>query len=82
MFVGLGVLFDRDAVRVDHGGGADDEINAVSDQLVLDDLLLGFDDMIATLREILERDVLFDPVAGAIEIALAEPGQKHHRFAE
>ncbi len=69
-------------MRIDQGRRADDEIHAISHQLVLDDFLLGFDHVIATLGEVLEGDVFFDPIAGAVEIALAKTGQEHHRFAQ
>ncbi len=74
MLVGFRFLLDRDSVWIDEGCHADNEIHGIANQLVLNDLLLGLDDMVATAREILEGDVLFNAVAGAIETALAHTG--------
>ena len=69
-------------MRIDQGCRADDEVDAIANQLVLDDFLLGLDDMIATLGEVFEGNIFFDPIAGAVEIALAKAGKEHHRFAQ
>ena len=82
MLISFRFLFDRDAVRIDQGCRADDEVDAVSYQLVLNYFLFCFDDMIAALGEILEGNIFFDPIAGAVEIALTETGKEHHRFAQ
>jgi hypothetical protein len=82
VFVGFVILPDGDAVRLNDGRCADDEIDAVSNQLVLDDFLLGLNHVVATLGEIFEGNVFLDAVTGAIEIALAEAGQEQHRFAQ
>ncbi len=69
-------------MRIEEGCGADDKIHRVADQLVLNHFLLGFDDMVATLGEVLESDIFFDPVAGAVKVALSESGKEQHRFAQ
>ena len=40
------------------------------------------DNVIDPLQQVVDSDVLFDPVGRAVDAALAESGQVHHRLAE
>src|SRR5215510_11866043 len=76
MFVGFRVLFDGEPVRVEKRCSSDDKIDMVANQLILDNLLLGLDHVIAAHGEIFEGNVFFDPVASSVEVALPEARQE------
>src|SRR5262245_18045110 len=76
MFVGFRFLFYGEPVRVEKRCSPDDEIDMVANQLILDDFLLGLDHVIAAHGEIFEGDVLFEPVASPVELALPEARQE------
>ncbi len=69
-------------VRIDEAGFPVDHIDAIARHLVLDDLNFVRDDVVGAKGEIFDRDRLFQAISGSVQIALAEPREIEHRFAE
>ena len=59
-----------------------DEVDAVADQLVADDLDLAADDVLGAAEQVGDGDVVLDPVVLAVELALVHAGQVEHGLAQ
>src|SRR6478609_7482280 len=67
---------------IDETGRAADHVDAVAGHLILDDGDLVRDHVVGAEGEVLDRDVGFHTIAGAVEIALSEAGQVEDGLAQ
>lgn len=67
---------------IDKTGLTLDHVDTIAGHLILDDLDFARDHMVGAEGEILDGDVGFHPVAGAVQIALSEAGQIQDGFAQ
>ena len=61
---------------------ADEQLDAVAHQLGAHDLDLLADHVLGAGQQVGRGDLLLDPVAGAVQLALAHPGQVDDRLAQ
>ena len=80
--LGVGTGDVEDVGVGSEGGVAVDELDAVALELVFDDGVLAFDDLVDAEHEVLDIDAGFEAVAAAVKAALAEAAQVEHGFAE
>ena len=73
---------DGDRVRVGEARSADDERHAIAPQLVADDLPLALDDLPHPDRDVVDRDVVLQPVVLPVDRALVEAGEVEDRLAD
>src|SRR6476646_11568142 len=67
---------------IDETGLAVDHVDAVAGHLILDEGDLVRDHVVGAEGEVLDRDVGFHTIAGAVEIALSEAGQVEDGLAQ
>jgi hypothetical protein len=72
----------EDVGVVSEGGVAVDQLDAVALELVFDDGVLAFDDLVDAEHEVLDIDAGFEAVSAAVKASLAEAAQVEHGFAE
>lgn len=72
---------DVERVRIDEGGGAEHQGDAVAFHLAADDFHLGAHDMVGAVEEVGHVDVVLDGIAGAVDGAFAQSGEMKDRFA-
>ena len=77
-----GLVIDTDGVRVEKTAVPGVEVDPVTHQLTAHHVLFLGDDVRGAGEQIRRRDLLLDPVAGAVQFALAHAGQVDHRFAQ
>jgi hypothetical protein len=75
-------LVDHDGVRVDEAGQPRDHLHPVAVQLCAHHLGLPPDDVLRAGHEVADGDLVLDPVALPVELALAHAGQVEHRLAQ
>ena len=73
---------DDDGVLVLEAGGAAEDVDVVAQQLVADHLDLPADHVRGAGQQVGDGDLGLDPVAGAVHVALGEPGQVEHGLAQ
>ena len=73
---------DLDGVLVDEPGGAAEQVDPVALQLRADHLLLAADDEVGAREQVLDGDVLLDPVALAVEPAHRVAGEVEDGLAQ
>ena len=80
--VAAGLAAHDHGVLVLEPGGAAEDVDVVAQQLVADHLDLPADHVRGPGQQVGDGDLGLDPVAGAVHVALGEPGQVEHGLAQ
>src|SRR5262245_2968548 len=71
---------DSHRVRVDDARAALDQRNVVAGKLISENALFAFDDDLRAPADVVERDLVLDPVRLSVEPALTETGEVQDRL--
>jgi hypothetical protein len=69
-------------MRIQETRDATDDVDVVARQLIPDDVDLALDHLPCPHAEVLDRDLVLDPVGLAVDGALGEAGEVHDGFAQ